>query len=643
MSRKPKALLSLFLALCMALLLVTPAIAEDEEVDPAPALEAQSESILTAENFPDSNFLAALKEAYPDGITAEEAETDVTTISVLNKNISDLTGIELFPALQYLFCGFNTLERLDISQNPELISVDCGVNQIVDLNATGNPKLLSLVCHNNRLTTLNVSALSALRELNCFRNELTALDLSANIELRNLICRENHLFSLDISNNIYLCGEDTTYFYISTQTVDVGSVGETFDLKDYAPDADSARITDVSGAEVAGTVFSNYKNGVPVSYFYVVDPAPEPMYVEVHFSRAEDVPEEVPPPEEIIVPPPTDEGGTADTGDEEATDTEEVTDAEEETPAPDEDDNKPSDNEERPAPDFDTGPDSSGDDDNGADTPSFPVYDSIPPVIIIRPDDTEAEEEAKDETDDAPTEKEEVTIPFSDVPEDSYYCEAVKWAYTNGITSGTSENTFSPAAACTRAQMVTFLWRCAGAPEPEQTDTAFSDIEESAYYYKAVLWARQQGIAYGVGNNLFSPHDVVNRAQMVTMLWRMNEQETADGVNPFDDVHEEAYYYRAVLWAGNSGISVGTATGTFSPDMNCNRGQIVTFLYRAFAEYSPLPSRSREGTFLFRRNGKSNFQNSYQDFTFPENWTIIIIESERNENKHGNIVSNCSF
>ena len=171
-------------------------------------------------------------------------------------------------------------------------------------------------------------------------------------------------------------------------------------------------------------------------------------------------------------------------------------------------------------------------------------------------------------------------LPFVDVPTGAYYYDAVAWAVENGVTNGTSATTFGPDVTCTRAQMVTFLWRAAGSPEPETTVNPFTDVSESAYYYEAVLWAVERGITNGTSATTFSPDATVTRGQTVTFLWRDTGSPAAAGT-AFTDVAVDAYYTAAVSWAANEGITSGTSATTFSPDNACTRAQIVTFLYRA--------------------------------------------------------------
>lgn len=170
-------------------------------------------------------------------------------------------------------------------------------------------------------------------------------------------------------------------------------------------------------------------------------------------------------------------------------------------------------------------------------------------------------------------------LSFIDVPASAYYYDAVYWAVDEGITNGTTATTFSPNKACTRAQMVTFLWRAAGEPEPETTVNPFTDVAAGAYYYDAVLWAVEQGITNGTTATTFSPDATVTRAQTVTFLWRSAGSPTVSG-SGFADVASDAYYAGAVAWAVSEGITNGTTTTTFSPGSSCTRAQIVTFLYR---------------------------------------------------------------
>jgi len=191
---------------------------------------------------------------------------------------------------------------------------------------------------------------------------------------------------------------------------------------------------------------------------------------------------------------------------------------------------------------------------------------------------TEIKAPAIEDTDDT------VESLFIDVDADAYYAEAVLWAVEKGITTGTSDITFSPNATCTRAQAVTFLWRAAGSPAPKSTEMPFDDVDEDAYYAKAILWAVEKGITNGTSDTTFSPNAECTRAQIVTFLYRSQKSPDAASKNPFTDVDENAYYAEAVLWAVDNKITKGATVTTFAPGAECTRAQIVTFLYRCMGE-----------------------------------------------------------
>ena len=190
-----------------------------------------------------------------------------------------------------------------------------------------------------------------------------------------------------------------------------------------------------------------------------------------------------------------------------------------------------------------------------------------------RPEETKTDDK-KDEN----TSASSANLNFTDVPKDAYFADAVKWAVVKNITAGTSNTTFSPAATCTRAQIITFLWRAAGSPKPTNFNP-YSDVNENDYYYNAARWASEKGMVSG---NTFAAHTPCTRASTVTYLWILADEPEADTSDLFADVSENADYAEAVAWAVEEGITSGTSATQFSPDTVCNRGQIATFLYRAF-------------------------------------------------------------
>ena len=182
----------------------------------------------------------------------------------------------------------------------------------------------------------------------------------------------------------------------------------------------------------------------------------------------------------------------------------------------------------------------------------------------------------------APDKPETAKNPFTDVTAGDYFYDAVVWAANQGIALGDSATTFRPNGTCARAEIVTFLWRAAGSPEPAGTGTSFQDVPENAYYYKAVLWAAENGIVKGTTETEFGANAACTRAQVVTFLYRYAGTNAAVEGNPFADVKADTYYYDAVAWAAGKGITAGTSASTFAPNDSCTRGQIVTFLYRTY-------------------------------------------------------------
>ncbi len=181
---------------------------------------------------------------------------------------------------------------------------------------------------------------------------------------------------------------------------------------------------------------------------------------------------------------------------------------------------------------------------------------------------------------------------FLDVNDDAFYAPSVAWAVRTGVTTGVNDYSFAPDRSCTRAQAVTLLWRAAGAPAPKSTRCPFTDVSPDAYYYRAMLWAVENGITNGTGRTAFSPNAPCTRAQIVTFLYRAaGSPPVGDGGGNFFDVPRSSYYYHSVLWALANAITQGTDGSHFSPNQTCTRAQMVTFLYRfdANAQYNPQP------------------------------------------------------
>lgn len=171
--------------------------------------------------------------------------------------------------------------------------------------------------------------------------------------------------------------------------------------------------------------------------------------------------------------------------------------------------------------------------------------------------------------------------PFTDTRESAFYFKPMLWALDNGITKGVTSTTFCPDMDLERGQVVVMLWRIAGEPEPASTENPFTDVAEGRYYYKAVLWAVEEGITQGTSATTFGPGEATTRAQAVTFLWRYFGKPEVAAQNPFEDVLERGFYYKAVAWAVENGITQGLSGTRFGIEVTCSRGHMVTFLYRA--------------------------------------------------------------
>ncbi len=218
--------------------------------------------------------------------------------------------------------------------------------------------------------------------------------------------------------------------------------------------------------------------------------------------------------------------------------------------------------------------------------PSVATVDANSIITGIKIGRTTVTATAGEETQEIPT-----TIMFSDVADSGqYYFNPVYWAVENGVTSGTSPSTFSPNKECTRGQIVTFLWKAMGSPEPNSTNNPFTDVKISDYFYKPVLWAKEKGITSGTSATTFSPGKACTRGQIVTFLWiASGRPEPSSTSNPFQDVKTSEYFFKSVLWAKEKEVTSGTSATTFSPGKSCTRAQAMTFLWKSGAGESVIP------------------------------------------------------
>ena len=647
-------------------------------------------------NFPDAKFRSFVKENLDknkDNILDAGEIAAVKKIEANKMGIKSLEGVGFFTALETLKCWDNELTGLDLSKNTKLTSLSCSENELTALDVSKNTELTRLYCRSNRLAALdvtqnknleeldcesdsllnymkltkldvsqnkalkklncygvkmkelNVSGCTALEELDCGGNQLTALDVSKNPDLKDLYCRNNMLAVLDVSKNSKLesisCGKngltsldldknkEITYVNLDNhQFYNKGTLpaGETFDMKtlpgSFDPsrtknwiggtvdaagiltvDADATEVTydyqTKSGKTDAKYLMScklNVKGGTtPVAKYAisvtggianlakaaegsVVTLTADAPAANMHFARweVESGSEAVtfanatnstttfPMPagevkvkavfeaDEIMVPIQyavsvlNDGNGKAFASPAKAAADTAIT---------------------------------------LTATPNAGYHFKAWRVILggVTITDNKFTMPAEDVEVQAVFEKDAPISkhPFLDVPAGAYYEDAVVWAVGKGITSGTNATTFDPNGTCTRAQAVTFLWRAAGSPTPKTKLMPFPDVPVGSYYWNAVLWAIEQGITEGTSYLTFSPNDSCTRAQIVTFLWRAKGNPAVSGNAPFTDVAPDAYYGAAVTWAEKNGITGGIGSGLFGSNNTCTRAQIVTFLYRA--------------------------------------------------------------
>ncbi len=558
---------------------------------------------------------------------SKNAKLKVLNCSGFANRRTKLTKLDLSQntALESLDCSINELKQLNVSGCTALKMLSCSSNQLTTLDVSKNTNLIELECSSNLLAVLDVSNNPKLKDLSCGNNRLTVLDLSKNPELEILSCRKNGFTSLDLDANKKI-GEKILYLENQFYHKGVLNAGETFDMKtlpgSFDPsrtknwiggtvdaagiltvDADAKEVTydyqTKSGNTAAKYLMScklNVKGGTtPVAKYAisvtggianlakaaegsVVTLTADAPAANMHFARWE-----------------VESGSEAVTfaNATNSTTTFPMPAGEVKVKAVFEAD-------EIMVPiQYDV---SVLNDGNGkafaspakaaADTaitltatPNAGYHFKAWRVILggVTITDNKFTMPAEDVEVQAVFEKDAPISkhPFLDVPAGAYYEDAVVWAVGKGITSGTNATTFDPNGTCTRAQAVTFLWRAAGSPTPKTKLMPFPDVPVGSYYWNAVLWAIEQGITEGTSYLTFSPNDSCTRAQIVTFLWRAKGNPAVTGNAPFTDVAPDAYYAAAVTWAEKNGITGGIGNGLFGSNNTCTRAQIVTFLYRA--------------------------------------------------------------
>ena len=505
-------------------------------------------------NFPDANFRAYVQTlpGAEDNVFTPEELAGITEIDCSgydkteNEKISDLTGIEHFTALTDLNCRMNKLTKLDVRHNKALTTLCCEINHLASLDVSENTALERLECSENHLTSLDLSHNSALTGLECQYNRLTSLDLSHNPALQALFCDYNKLTSLNVSQNLALTDLECSENQLTSLDVSKNSaLVELFCSKNQLTNLD------VSQNTAMGRLFCGHNR------LTSLDVSQNTSLNELHCGD-----------NQLI-----------------SLDLSENTNAwlvgcnrnqrfvEEGSNLLDLDAN------------FDINKVS---DLEGGSFEGGKVHftaDQLTYSYDLGSEEVSPKRFTMIGNDHKP---EKYENPFTDLKKDEYYVTPILWAVNKGITIGTTTTTFEPDSTCTRGQIVTFLHRNAGCPYVDVAGqkNPFVDVSDRGnyrmYYHDPVLWAMSRCITAGTSKTTFSPNQGCTRAQVATFLWRAAGQPAPqNSENPFTDVPANEYYYNAVLWAVEKGITVGTSKTEFSPDEVCTRAQIVTFLYRS--------------------------------------------------------------
>ena len=566
-----------------------------------------------------------------------------TKVEMLDCDNNSLTKLKIGKneSLTDLYCSYNQLTTLDVSQNTGLINLQCEDNNLTYLDVSSNEYLSTLYCSGNQLTTLDVSKNTSLTKLDCSENKLTFLDLSntqvsdlsASDNVYEITLNEGRTFDLStlpgekfnvanvssyddsigtIDNNTavltlasgadeftysYNCGKDK---YIDFTLKVSGGGGDTDDTTKYTVTASGIYNTHY-GNEPGETFTLSHAAGENVSLLigkrdgYTLKDLTLVGISENDITwAAEGVENEqrairfTMPANNVTITvnwtANSTGGGSSSGGGGGSVKKYSVTASE---------------NIENGTVTISPKNASAGSKvtvtvtpDEGYALESFVIKDENGKEIKLTDNGNgkytftmpsgkvTVEPSFKAETAEPvePAEPAKSVNPFTDVPSGAYYEDAVIWAVEKGITSGTTETTFSPDASCTRAQMLTFMWRAAGSPKATGSNP-FTDVSADAYYYDAVLWAVENGITSGISATTFAPDATVTRDQTVTFLYRMAGSPAANG-SSFSDVSSDAYYADAVAWAVQQNITSGTGDNQFSPNADCTRAQIVTFLYR---------------------------------------------------------------
>ena len=569
-------------------------------------------------NFPDANFRSWIKENIGNGddVLSPKEILNTTKIDVELEEIKDLTGIEYFTSLTVLDCNYNQLTSLDVSQNTALTDLRCNGNQLTSLDVSQNTALTSLDCSYNQLTSLDMSKNTLLTYLSCSENHsLTSLDVSQNTALTSLECGSNQLTSLDVSNNTAL-----TYLYCSFNqltSLDVSkntlltylSCSENHSLTSLDVSKNTKLITlscfktelkslDISqNPDLLETYIDGEKTELQSDDIYVwsysrdIGPHPDPYWADMGFRSYSGLvinkdlevitvrkePTATPTATTVPAKEPTKAPTKAPT----------AVPAKDPTKAPTKAPANVSINLDKKTASLKCGDKLTLKATLKGATGKITWKSSNTKIATVDSNGKITTKQAGTVTITASaagkSAKCTVTILYKDVTntKDFWYAPT-NYLTAKGVVKGYDKQTkFKPANDCTRAQMVTFLYRLQGEPKTKSSTCKFNDVKKTDYFFKPVIWAVEKGITTGVSKTKFDPQGVCTRAQTVTFLWRMANKPAPKAKScKFSDVKKKDYFYNPVIWASEQKIVAGYSDGTFKPQGKCLRRQMVTFLYK---------------------------------------------------------------
>ncbi len=481
--------------------------------DPTTTFVSSGEGILIdAVNFPDDSFRKFVSRDFDTDKNSflNDAELDaVTELHFHSLFTESLKGIEFFTELKFLDCSYNQITELDLSRNTKLTVLKCSENKLTSLDLSQNTKLTEVICKENYLSRLDVSKNTALEVLSCTENRLFCLDVSNNTALTELGVYFNQLMSLDVSKNTALKELGCNYNELTSLDVSKNTTLVNFYCKgNQLTSLDLSKNTAIKVLDCYDNQLTSLELGRNTNLEFIN--CAWNQLASLDLRQVSTLNYAL--------------GWYQWTGTE-------------------------------------------------------PVYDDF--YEAIQYGEAPKGELIVDER----TEFRFNMNPFGDVKEGKYYYTPILWAYYHDpqVTGGTTADSFGWNKNCTREQIVTFLWKAAGAPEPVNTGNNFTDVKSSKYYYKAVLWAVENNITGGVGDGTkFGVGQPCKREQAVTFLWKAcGSPEPTTTNSPFDDVKEGKYYYKAVLWAVENKVTGGISDLLFGVGKTCTRAQIVTFLYKA--------------------------------------------------------------